>query len=62
MGNLDHINVCVPPEEKVQVFSFWTGCGFGQLGMVGVAPGLHSPQLNLNPCRQILQTADGSLD
>lgn len=49
MDNWDHINASVPPEQKVQVFSFWTGCGFGQLGMVGVAPGFQSPQLNFQP-------------
>lgn len=44
----------------MQVFSFWTGSGSGQLGKPGVAAGLRSPELNLNACRRNLQTAHGT--
>lgn len=35
-------HACVSPTEKVQVVCFWTGYGFGQSEMVGVASGLRS--------------------
>lgn len=40
--------------RKCKSFPFGQDVALGSYGMVGVTPGLHSPQLNLNPCRQIL--------